>query len=122
MNPAQQTIKELSTTYISLPTNSTFIKEKLTTIIDYIDSQKQQNFVISVKLYGKLDNVVWEEFQVNIVLKRAKNEKEQLLLHKKLAIDLESLLRELCLDCLKNSENIPPLLDLKPFPVDVSLF
>lgn len=121
MNPVQQTIKELSTTFISLPANTGFISENLTKIIDYIDSQKQQKFQISVKFYGKNSNIVWEEFQLNIVLKRAKNEKEQLQLHKKLAIDLENLLRELCLDCLENSENIPPLLDLKPFPVDVRL-
>jgi hypothetical protein len=117
--PKEETIKELNSTFPYFPSNETFVREKTEEIIKFIDSQKSQKFQISMKMMQKHRQIEWEEFLILLTVTRARNEKEQLLLHSNLKQSLPKLLKCLCLECLQDTAHLPPIVDEKPFPVDV---
>lgn len=123
--PSEQYIESLDTYYIAhheLQAQNV-VKDKLDTFV-LLENQKQviilQFFEKKKKNWFQKEEECWEEWNLTFNITRAKTEKEQIEAKTKTIADLEKSLMYISVECGKNAEHVPPIVNSDPFPFTIT--
>jgi hypothetical protein len=105
------------------------VDSKIIEFLQQIDSSNTKKHQITLQFYEKKpkkswftkeDDTCWEEWTIEVLITRAKTEREQIVAKTQLQKDLKQCLIHISTESGNKRDHIPPIINSDPFPYQVN--